>query len=247
MKKERLDKVLVERGLVESRQKAQALILAGKVRVNAEVVTKAGHAIAADATLTVAEPEHPYVSRGGVKLAHALDHYGLDPKDKVALDVGASTGGFTDVLLQRGARRVYAIDVGTNQLDWKLRADPRVVSLEQQNIRHFDPALLPEPCDLGVIDVSFISLTLVLPPVATLLGPGKPVIALIKPQFEVGKGRVGKGGIVRDETDRLDAVNKIQTFAADQGFAISEPIPSPITGTTGNVEFLILVHTPRRH
>jgi 23S rRNA (cytidine1920-2'-O)/16S rRNA (cytidine1409-2'-O)-methyltransferase len=177
-----------------------------------------------------------------------LDHFAIDPAGKVALDIGASTGGFTDVLLRRGAARVYAIDVGYGQLDWSLRQDPRVVVLERTNVRAMDLALVPEPCDLAVIDVSFISLTLVLPRIAELLGaPGhKPIVALVKPQFEVGREQVGKGGVVRDEEARRGAIDKVVTWARAQGFTAGDAVESPITGPAGNVEYLLLLHSPIR-
>ncbi|WP_428268169.1 TlyA family RNA methyltransferase [Haliangium sp.] len=248
MSKERLDTELVRRGLVASRERARALILAGQVEVAGAIVTKAGTKVAVEADISLRTPDHPYVSRGALKLVEGLDGFGIDPAGWVALDVGASTGGFTDVLLRRGAARVYAVDVGYGQLAWALRQDPRVVVLERENIRHLDPAKVPEPCDLAVIDVSFISLLLVLPKVAELLGqPGqKPIIALIKPQFEVGKERVGRGGVVRDEDARRDAVAKIQDWARDHGFEVGPVRPSPIRGPAGNVEFLQLLHTPPR-
>ena len=201
MKKQRLDLALVERGLVDTRSKAQSLIMARRVLVNGAFVDKAGANVAAEDELRVAELEHPWVGRGGMKLAHALEEFGIDVSGKVCADIGASTGGFTDVMLKHGAAKVYAIDVGYGQLAWSLRQDPRVVVLERQNIRNLDLALVPEPCDLAVVDVSFISLTLVLPRIAELLRtppPGKPIVALVKPQFEVGRALVGKGGVVRD-------------------------------------------------
>lgn len=247
--KERLDKLVVDRGLAPTRARAQALILAGKVTVGGEVVHKAGASYAADAEVALREDDHPYVSRGALKLVRGLDHYGLDPAGKVALDVGASTGGFTDVLLRRGAARVYAIDVGYGQLAWALRQDPRVVVLERQNVRAMDLALVPEPADLAVIDVSFISLTLVLPRIAELLGApgGKPIVALVKPQFEVGREAVGKGGVVRDEEARRGAIEKVVTWARGQGFAADhDAVESPITGPAGNVEYLLLLQSPTR-
>ncbi len=241
--RERLDKVLVDRGLAPTRARAQSLILAGKVTVRGEVVTKAGQAVAAEDEVALREEDHPYVSRGALKLVKGLDTFAIDPAGKVALDIGASTGGFTDVLLRRGASRVYAIDVGYGQLAWQLRQDPRVVVLERQNVRAMDLALVPEPCDLAVIDVSFISLTLVLPRVAELLQApaGKPIIALVKPQFEVGRAQVGKGGVVRDEAARRGAIDKVVTWARAHGFEAGEAVESPITGPAGNVEYLLLL------
>lgn len=234
------------RGLAPSRERARALILAGKVEVGGEVVTKAGTAVAEDTEVRLREDDHPYVSRGALKLVAGLDAFGIAPAGAVAMDIGASTGGFTDVLLRRGATRVYAIDVGYGQLAWSLRNDPRVVVLERENIRHLDPARIPEPCDLAAIDVSFISLTLVLGKVAELMRPpgGKPIIALVKPQFEVGKERVGKGGVVRDEATRLDAVARIRAWAEEHGFHAGSHIESPIHGPAGNIEYLLLLRTP---
>jgi len=243
--KTRLDVALVERGLAPSRERARALILAGGVEVNGQVVDKAGAAVAGDAAVCLREADHGYASRGALKLRAGLDGFGVDPAGKTCLDIGASTGGFTDLLLERGARRVYAIDVGYGQLAWKLRQDPRVVVLERENIRHLDPAKVPEPCDLAVIDVSFISLTLVLGKVAELLGPppGKPVVCLVKPQFEAGRAEVGKGGVVRDPAARQAAIDKVRSWAEASGFTAGEAIESPITGPAGNVEYLLLLRT----
>ncbi|MEZ4362795.1 MAG: TlyA family RNA methyltransferase [Kofleriaceae bacterium] len=245
MARERLDKVLVDRGLVPSRERARALILAGKVTVGGQVVHKAGHAVDAAAEVALREPDHPYVSRGALKLLKGLDSFALSVEGAVALDVGASTGGFTDVLLRRGARRVYAIDVGYGQLAWSLRQDARVVVLERANVRELPDDQVPEPADLAVIDVSFISLTLVLPHVARLLQPpgGKPIVALVKPQFEVGRELVGKGGVVRAPEARLGAIEKVRSWAAEHGFTSHEVVESPITGPAGNVEYLLLLRT----
>jgi 23S rRNA (cytidine1920-2'-O)/16S rRNA (cytidine1409-2'-O)-methyltransferase len=245
MTRDRLDKLLVDRGLVASRERARALVMGGQVLVSGQPETKPGTMVARDAEIVLREPDHPYVSRGALKLIKGLDAFAIDPAGKVALDVGASTGGFTDVLLRRGAARVYAIDVGYGQLAWSLRQDPRVVVLERQNARTIDLALVPEPCDLAVVDVSFISLTLVLPRIAELLRPpaGKPIVALVKPQFEVGREQVGKGGVVRDEEARLGAVTKVQTWAAAHGLVSGEAVESPITGPAGNVEYLLLLRT----
>ncbi len=245
MPRERLDKLLVERGLVASRERARSLIMTGQVLVHGHPETKPGTLVAPDAELSLREPDHPYVSRGALKLVKALDAFAIDPAGKVALDIGASTGGFTDVLLRRGAARVYAIDVGYGQLAWSLRQDPRVVVLERQNARTIDLSLVPEPCDLAVVDVSFISLTLVLPRIAELLRPpaGKPIVVLVKPQFEVGREQVGKGGVVRDEAVRRSAVTKIRTWAEAHGFVAGEDVESPITGPAGNVEYLLLLRT----
>jgi 23S rRNA (cytidine1920-2'-O)/16S rRNA (cytidine1409-2'-O)-methyltransferase len=239
--KERLDKLVVERGLAQSRERARALILAGKVEVNGQVISKAGEMV--DGEIKLREEDHPWVSRGALKLVKALEHFGIDPAGKTALDIGASTGGFTHVLLERGATKVYAIDVGYGQLAWSLRQDPRVVTLERENIRYLDPAKVPDRADLAVIDVSFISLTLVLPKVVELLGPGKQIIALIKPQFEVGKGEVGKGGVVRDPEKRAAAVQRVLDTARAAGLTTSEPTESPILGPAGNVEYLVLLGT----
>ncbi len=244
MSRERLDKLLVDRGLAPSRERARALILGGKVTVDGRVADKAGTLVAAGAQVALREADHPYVSRGALKLVKALDEWGIDPAGRAALDVGASTGGFTDVLLRRGARRVFAIDVGYGQLAWPLRQDPRVVVIERENVRHLDPAKITEPCDLAVIDVSFISLTLVLPKVGELLGAGRDVIALIKPQFEVGKGEVGKGGVVRDPEKRAAAVDKVAAFARAAGWQVLGVVESPILGPAGNVEYLMRLKTP---
>jgi len=245
-RKERLDKLLVDRGLAPSRERARALILAGQVEVGGLPADKAGAQVDPSAEITLRQPDHPYVSRGALKLEAALDQFGVDPAGAVVIDVGASTGGFTDLLLRRGAARSYAVDVGYGQLAWSLRSDPRVVVLERENIRHLDPAKVPEPCDLAVIDVSFISLTLVLPRVAELMGPppGKPIICLVKPQFEVGKDKVGKGGVVRDPEARAGALEKVRAFAAERGFEVGPAIDSPVPGPAGNVEFLLLLRTP---
>ena len=246
MARERLDKLVVDLGLAPTRARAQSLILAGKVTVDGQVVTKAGQPVLAGAEVALREDDHPYVSRGALKLVKGLDGFGLDPAGLIALDIGASTGGFTDVLLRRGAARVYAIDVGYGQLAWALRQDPRVVVLERTNVRTMDPAAVPEPCDLAVIDVSFISLTLVLPAIVRLLRPpaGKPIVALVKPQFEVGRDRVGKGGVVRDEDARQDAIAKVRDWAAARGFGVGDVLESPIRGPAGNVEYLQLLRTP---
>ncbi len=246
MPRDRLDKVLVDRGLAPSRERARALILAGKVLVDGQPVTKAGHSFdPATAEVALREADHPYVSRGALKLIQGLDAFGIDPADQVALDIGASTGGFTDVLLRRGARRVYAIDVGYGQLAWSLRQDARVVVLERQNVRDMELALVPEAANLAVIDVSFISLTLVLPRVVELLRApaGKSIIALVKPQFEAGREHVGKGGVVREVEARLAAVAKVQRWAAEHGLVAGDFVESPITGPAGNVEYLLHLRT----
>ena len=243
--RERLDKLVVDRGLAQSRERARALVMSGQVLVAGQPQTKPGTLVDPGAEIVLREPDHPYVSRGALKLEKGLEAFGIDPAGKTALDIGASTGGFTDLLLRRGATRVYAIDVGYGQLAWSLRQDPRVVVLERQNARNIDLALVPEACDLAVIDVSFISLTLVLPRVAELLRPppGKPIIALVKPQFEAGREHVGKGGVVRDEAARLGAVAKVREWASSHGFAAGDFVESPITGPAGNVEYLLLLRT----
>ena len=246
MSKKRLDKVLVDRGLVASRERARALIMAGKVEVGGIQATKAGTMVASEAEVSLREPDHPYVSRGALKLEKGLAEFALDPTGLVALDIGASTGGFTDLLLQRGAARVYAIDVGYGQLAWKLRNDDRVVVLERENVRKLDPTKVPEACDLAVIDVSFISLTLVLPKVIELLRPppGKPIICLVKPQFEAGRDQVGKGGVVRDPDIRLATVAKVSDYARERGYEVGAHVESPIRGPAGNVEYLLLLRSP---
>ena len=237
--KHRLDILLVERGLVESRERGQAIILAGQVLVNGQKVEKAGALVPENVDIRILGGPMPYVSRGGLKLEAALREFHISVVGKVALDVGASTGGFTDCLLQRGCRKVYAVDVGYGQLAWKLRQDPRVVSIERTNIREINPALIPEPIDIAVIDASFISLEKVIPPVLPFLARDSEIIALIKPQFEVGKGQVGKGGIVREEAARAAAVERVRTFFQDAGLDVKGIIPSPIAGQDGNVEYLI--------
>ncbi len=244
MSRVRLDKLLVSRGLAPTRERAQTLIADGKVEVNGAIAMKAGSQVDANAPINLREPDHPYVSRGGLKLEKGLDAFDIDPTGYVALDVGASTGGFTDVLLQRGAAKVYAVDVGYGQLAWSLRQDERVVVIERENIRHTDREKIPEPCDLAVIDTSFISLTKVLPNTAALIGPDKPIVALVKPQFEVGKHQVGKGGVVRDEALRLGAVDDVRNWAADNGFTAGAFVESPIRGPAGNVEYLLLLRSP---
>ena len=245
MARERLDKLLLDRGLVASPELARSLIMTGGVLVRGQPETKPGTLVDPAAEIALRAEGHPYVSRGALKLAKGLDAFAVDPTGKTALDIGASTGGFTDLLLRRGATRVYAIDVGYGQLAWPIRQDPRVVVLERHNVRTLDPALVPEPCDLAVIDVSFISLTLVLPRVAELLQPpvGKPVVALVKPQFEVSRDQVGKGGVVRDPMARRGAVDKVRSWAAGNGFVAGGDVESPITGPAGNVEYLLVLHT----
>jgi 23S rRNA (cytidine1920-2'-O)/16S rRNA (cytidine1409-2'-O)-methyltransferase len=241
-KKVRLDALVVARGLAASRERARALILAGAVRVAGRPATKAGAAFPADAEITLAGADHPYVSRGGLKLAHALDTFGIAVPGRVALDIGASTGGFTDVLLQRGAAHVVALDVGHNQIDWKLRSDPRVHVLERVNARHLTAEQLPPSVrafDVVTIDVSFISLTHILPAVPALLRPDGDVIALVKPQFEAGRGEVGTGGIVRDATVQARVVDDVTAAADALGLVRMGLTESPITGAEGNREFLL--------
>lgn len=239
MKKVRLDKLLVDRGLVPSRERARGLILAGKVVVGEHAVDKAGAQVAEDASVRLKGEDIPYVSRGGLKLEKGLDHFAVDPSGWVAIDVGASTGGFTDCLLQRGAARVYAVDVGYGQLAWSLREDPRVVNLERTNIRELTVERLGERPSLAVIDASFISLDKVLPPTLALLAHGAEVVALIKPQFEVGKGQVGKGGVVRDAEQHAAVVERIRILAETLGCMVLGVTESPILGPKGNREFLI--------
>ena len=242
--RERADKRVVDAGLAESRTRAQALILAGQVVIGDHAVSKPGELVDAEAPVRLKGEPMPYVSRGGLKLAHALDHFGLDVRGLRGLDVGASTGGFTDVLLQRGAVAVAAVDVGTNQLAHKLRTDARVTSLEKTNARALDPSVLPFVPDIVVCDVSFISLTLILPTLVAAAGRGrKPIVALVKPQFEVGKGEVGKGGVVREPEKRQAAVDKCVLAARALGCEVVGVVESPITGPAGNVEYLMLART----
>jgi 23S rRNA (cytidine1920-2'-O)/16S rRNA (cytidine1409-2'-O)-methyltransferase len=240
----RLDQLLVERGELESREKARRTIMAGKVTVDGRRVDKPGTAVAEDAVVEVAGPACPYVSRGGLKLAGALDHFALAVRDLVCIDVGASTGGFTDCLLQRGARRVYALDVGYGQLDYRLRTDERVVVMERFNARHLAPADVPEACDLATFDVSFISLGKVVPAVASVIRPGGRLVTLIKPQFEVGKGRVGKGGVVRDEELRRQVIGERIAELEAAGLHGQGWIDAPIAGAHGNLEALALFVKP---
>ena len=237
--KSRLDRLLVERGLASSLEKARALIYAGAVTVSGQPVTKPGKAVDSSGSLAVKEPEHPYVSRGGVKLAHALDHYGIMVEGRTALDIGASTGGFTHCLLLRGALRVQAVDVGYGQLAWSLRQDPRVRVLERTNARYLTPDHIGEVVDLAVIDASFISLKLIIPALLPILKPRGETLALVKPQFEVGRGKVGKGGVVRQENDRLEAVQSLAAHFEGLGLTVAEPTPSPILGAKGNQEFFL--------
>jgi 23S rRNA (cytidine1920-2'-O)/16S rRNA (cytidine1409-2'-O)-methyltransferase len=237
--KVRLDSLLVARGLAQSRERASALILSGVVLVNGEPARKAGQPVPADADVRLKAPDHPYVGRGGVKLAHALDVFGIAVEGREALDIGASTGGFTDVLLRRGARRVVALDVGHGQLDWTLRNDPRVVVIERVNARALEPSLLPSPVDIVTIDVSFISLRHIFPRVPPLLRPDADVVALVKPQFEAGRGEVGRKGVVRDPGVQARVVEEAARAAAEVGLHRAAMTESPITGDTGNREFFL--------
>jgi 23S rRNA (cytidine1920-2'-O)/16S rRNA (cytidine1409-2'-O)-methyltransferase len=237
--KMRLDCALVARGLAESRQRAQALILAGAVLVGDRPADKAGSLVAQDAEIRIRGEENPYVSRGGLKLRGALDSFALSVQGLVALDVGASTGGFTDCLLQAGAAKVYALDVGYGQLAWKLREDPRVVSIERTNIRHFDGREITDAIGIAVIDASFISLRLVIPPVLGLIEEGAIILALIKPQFEVGKGEVGKRGVVRDPALHERVIEETASFCRGLGLDVLGSCSSPLTGPAGNREFFL--------
>lgn len=240
--KERLDKLLVQRGLADTRSRAQALVMAGEVYVDGERADKAGMQVAMDAEVTVAEPL-PYVSRGGFKLAEALKRFGIGVEGRVCADVGACTGGFTDVLLQRGAARVYAIDVGYGQLDWKMRQDERVVVMERTNARYLET--LAEPVSLVVIDVSFISLRLILPAVRGWLEQDGEIVCLVKPQFEAGREQVGKGGIVRDAAVRREVLERLWQWATAEELGPQDVIRSPIEGSGGNVEFLMWLQPGR--
>jgi len=235
----RLDLAMVGLGLAPSRERARALILAGQVRVNGQVVSKAGAPVKADATVELATPDHPYVGRGGVKLAHALTVFAVDPRGRRALDVGASTGGFTDVLLQRGAASVIALDVGRGQLDWRLRTDPRVVVREGVNARALTAEDVPHRVSLVTIDVAFISLRHIFPALPPFLDPDADVVALVKPQFEAGRDEVGKHGLVTDAAVHEAVLVRVTAAAADVGFRRVAMTPSPITGATGNQEFFL--------
>ena len=239
MSKTRADQLLVDRGLAESRSRAQALILAGLVYAGERKVAKAGELLAEDATLAVRGRDHPWVSRGGIKLAHGLDHFGWDVTGAVALDVGSSTGGFTDVLLQHGAAKVFAVDVGTNQLAWKLRQDPRVVVHEQTNARYLTDAIVTEAVDLVVCDASFISLAKVLDTALAFVRPRGRLLALIKPQFEAERHEIGKGGVVRDPAVHERVCSAVADWLEGRGWRVAGLAASPITGPEGNVEFLI--------
>jgi len=244
MKRERIDRILVDRGLADTRAKAQALVMAGCVFAGDSRVEKPGQLIDPGAAVKVRGQDHPYVGRGGVKLAHALDEFGLKADGLVCMDVGASTGGFTDCLLQRGAARVYAVDVGYGQIAWKLARDDRVVVIERTNIRHLEKSAVPDPIELAVIDVSFISLELVFPAVEPFLAPSARIVALVKPQFEVGRELVGKGGIVRDEASHKLAVEKGRRAGESVGWSFEGSCDSPVRGAKGNREFLVCFSKP---
>jgi 23S rRNA (cytidine1920-2'-O)/16S rRNA (cytidine1409-2'-O)-methyltransferase len=244
MGKERLDKALVARGLAPSRERARSLLMAGAVVVDGQPQAKAGTLIRPEATIRLTHEPQPYVSRGGLKLERALDFFHIDPRGKAVMDVGASTGGFTDCLLQRGARRIYAVDVGYGQLAWKLQQDPRVVNLQRRNIRYLSREEVGEEVDLAVVDTSFISLELVIPPTLTFLKQGGGLLTLVKPQFEVGKGEVGKGGVVRDPEKHRRVVERIAQFAEGQGLIPHGVTESPIQGPKGNKEFFLYCERP---
>lgn len=237
--KERLDLILLERGFFPSRERAKAAVMAGVVRVNGQIELKAGTLFGEGVEIEITENPLPYVSRGGLKLEKALAYWGIDLNGAVAMDIGASTGGFTDLMLQSGARKVYAIDVGYGQLDWKLRGDVRVVNLERTNIRYLDLALIDEKPDFISIDVSFISLKLVLPVAAACMGSGGQIVALVKPQFEAERRQVGKKGIIKDVAVHAEVLEKIKDYAAQNGLNPSDAIESPIKGAKGNTEFLM--------
>jgi len=245
MTRVRADQLLVDRGLADSRSRAQALILAGLAYSGERRIEKAGQALAADAPIEVRGKDHPYVSRGGIKLAHALDHFGWDVAGQIALDVGASTGGFTDVLLRRGAAKVIAVDVGTNQLAWSLRQDPRVIVHERTNARHLDDRIVTEPVDLIVCDASFIGLAKVLARALDFARPGGRLIALVKPQFEAERGEIGKGGVVRDPEVHTRVCAAAAAWLTGRGWTVEGVEASPITGPEGNVEFLLAARNCR--
>jgi 23S rRNA (cytidine1920-2'-O)/16S rRNA (cytidine1409-2'-O)-methyltransferase len=239
MAKQRIDQLMVSRGLAESRARAQALVMAGLVFVGDRKIDKSGQQVAEEAEVVVKGRDHPWVSRGGIKLAHALDHFGLDPAGAVAMDIGSSTGGFTDVLLQRGAEHVFAVDSGTNQLAWKLRQDPRVTVLEQTSARVLTREQVDRPCDWVVCDASFIGLRKVLERPLELAAPDCRLVALIKPQFEVGREEVGKGGVVRDLALHERVCDEVRGWLESSGWTVQGIVESPITGPEGNVEFLV--------
>ena len=237
--KDRIDRILVDRGLVSSRQKAKSLIMMGNVRVDQQIIDKPGALIPKDADVVLKSPDLPFVSRGGVKLEAALKEFGINVVDKICLDVGASTGGFTDCLLQRGAQSVYAVDVGYGQLAWKLRSDARVIVIERTNIRYLPASVIQEPIDLATIDVSFISLKIVVPAIQQFLKKDSGILALIKPQFEVGKSQVGKGGVVRDPKLHDQVISELSNYFRSIGLSPEGIAPSPIKGPKGNQEFML--------
>jgi 23S rRNA (cytidine1920-2'-O)/16S rRNA (cytidine1409-2'-O)-methyltransferase len=234
----RLDQLIVDKGLAPSRERARALILAGHITVDGQPQTKAGTPVATTADVALLAPDHPYVGRGGVKLAHALEAFNISVQGREALDIGASTGGFTDVLLRHGAARVIALDVGHGQIDWTLRNDPRVLVIEHFNARHLQPSDLPAPVDIVTIDVSFISLRQIFPVIPPLLRPGADVVALVKPQFEAGRSEIRKG-VIRDATVHTRVLEEVSSAAREVGLTSAASMPSPITGAKGNVEFLL--------
>ncbi len=238
MTKKRLDVALVERGLCESRQKAQAAIMAGLVLVNGQKVTKAGSPVEAETAIEVKGPAIPYVSRGGLKLEKAMKLWNIDLTGKICADIGASTGGFSDCMLQTGAAKVYAVDTGYGKLDWKIRTDPRVVALERTNARYLTHEHIPEELDFASIDVSFISLRLILPALRGVLKPDGEMVCLVKPQFEAGREKVGKKGVVRDKKTHLEVLENFLTYAVDNDFAVKAMTFSPIKGPEGNIEYL---------
>lgn len=240
----RLDRLLVDRGLAPTQEKSQALILAGQVLINEQKIDKPGASVPLDAAVRILGESLRYVSRAGFKLEAGLDHFAINPAGRIALDIGSSTGGFTDCLLQRGALRVHAIDSGTNQMDWKLRNDARVHLQEQTNARFLKPEDVGEPVSLLTIDVSFISVTLLLAALVPLLAPGGDAVILVKPQFEAGRGQVGKGGIVREESVRVAAIERVRAAAEACGLTVTGVIPSPILGTEGNQEYLLHASKP---
>jgi 23S rRNA (cytidine1920-2'-O)/16S rRNA (cytidine1409-2'-O)-methyltransferase len=241
--KKRIDRLLVERGLAETREKAQALVMAGLVLIDGRPATKAGMSVADTLPVQLKEGGSPYVGRGGLKLEGASKAFGLDPTGWICVDVGSSTGGFTQFLLISGAERVYAVDVDVKQLEWRVRQDPRVITVEK-NARFLEPSDIGQPADLVTIDASFISLTMILPQIPAILKPGGRCVALVKPQFEVGRDRVGKGGIVKDEADQRAAIEKCIQAGESAGLRFSRQVESPITGREGNREFFILFQKP---